>query len=44
METSFYAPTFEKVEGAYRFGLVRPPIQKLKFRFLNFIYGFLIKN
>ena len=47
----FYAPNFEKVEGAYCFGLVRhsvhlfvPPLQKIKLQFWNFINRFLIKK
>ena len=28
---SNYAPNFEKVEGAYCFGLVRPSVQVFKF-------------
>ena len=52
---SFYAPNFEKVEGAYCFGLVCPsvrasvrpfvrPLQKLSYIFGIFINRFVIKK
>ena len=42
---TFYTPNFEKVEGAYCFGLVRPSVRtKIKLGFLNFIDRFPIKN